>query len=73
MVADAPIVASAGMAKLAMQAQMKAMTKGKDMVIPRTSLLGAPLKEGTLTEKAVRAVGADVKRVDTDTMTPKKN
>ena len=70
MVADAPIVASAGMAKLAMQAQMKAMTKGKDMVVPRTSLLGAPLKEGTLTEKAVRAVGADVKRIDTDTMTP---
>lgn len=70
MVADAPIVASAGMAKLAMQAQMKALTKGKDMVVPRTSLLGAPLKEGTLTEKAVRAVGADVKRVDTDTMTP---
>ena len=70
MVADAPIVASAGMAKLAMQAQMKALTKGKDMVVPRTSLLGAPLKEGTLTEKAVRAVGADVKRVNTDTMTP---
>jgi len=70
MVADAPIVASAGMAKLAMQAQMKALTKGKDMVVPRTSLLGAPLKEGTLTEKAVRAVGADVKRIDTDTMTP---
>jgi hypothetical protein len=70
MVADAPIVASSGMAKLAMQAQMKAMTKGKDMVVPRTSLLGAPLKEGTLTEKAVRAVGADVKRVNTDTMTP---
>lgn len=70
MVADAPIVASASMAKLAMQAQMKALTKGKDMVVPRTSFLGSPLREGTLTEKAVRAVGADVKRVDTDIMTP---
>lgn len=70
MVADAPIVASAGMAKMAMQAQMKALTKRPDLVVPRTSLLGAPLKEGTLTEKAVRAVGADVKRIDTDVMTP---
>lgn len=70
MVADAPIAGSTAMAKLAMKAQMKALTKGKDMVMPRTSLLGAPLKEGTLTEKAVRAVGADVKKVNTDTMTP---
>jgi hypothetical protein len=70
MVADAPIVASAGMAKMAMQAQMKALTKRPDLVVPRISLLGSPLREGTLTQKAVRAVGADVKRIDTDVMTP---
>jgi hypothetical protein len=70
MVADAPIVASAGMAKMAMQAQMKALTKRPDLIVPRSTVLGAPLKEGTLTEKAVRAVGADVKKIDTDAMTP---
>jgi len=72
MVADAPVVASAGAAKMAMQSQMKALTKRPDIIVRG---LDVPLKDGTALETAIdtlqRKVLPDVKVIkDQGMMTP---
>lgn len=79
MVADAPMVASTAMAKTAMQAQMRALTKAPDMVVPTTRALDVPLKDGTAIETALdkfqratyKAAGKDVQLMKgEDLLTP---
>lgn len=67
-VSDAPSVAIAGAAKLGATAQMKALAKeagaiSPDIVVRRQQLFGGPIEEGSVLDKAVKSVGADIKTI----------
>ena len=67
-VADSPSVAIAGAAKLGAKAQMKAFAKeagaiSPDLLVRRQQLFGGPIEKGSAIDKAVTAVGADVKTI----------
>lgn len=65
-VADAPAVGIASMAKIGASGQLKRFAEDADAISPdiitkRTTIAGTPIKEGSLVEKGLSSIGADVK------------